>query len=81
MTPAKRGAVYLGIAAAMFAAAFLSQGASAQQVRIYPWCLEESCGGRSGCQTLCRFDSYQQCMKSKTSGADRCVQNYYKQRP
>ena len=68
----------IALAAALSALA-LGEGAQAQG-RIYKWCLEQSCGFSGSCQTLCRFDSYQQCRMSWSPG-DRCIQNFYKQRP
>ena len=69
----------LAIAAAL-SAALLPGGANAQG-KIYKWCLEEGRSTNGGGQTLCRFDSYAQCMQSRNGGGDRCVQNFYNQRP
>lgn len=70
------------ISAFLLAAAVLVSlmpaGAEAQG-RIYKWCLEQACGRGGSCQTLCRFDSYRQCMASWSPG-DRCIQNFYGQR-
>lgn len=64
----------------LLAMALLPADAHAQRARIYTWCLETACGRGGSCQTLCRFDSYQQCRASWMPG-DRCTQNFYKQRP
>jgi len=38
------------------------------------WCLEAR-EARGGSPLLCRFVSYEQCMQSKTTIGDRCMQN------
>jgi hypothetical protein len=79
-TAMKRLAIVLAFG--LLAAALMPAGAGAQQTRgkIYAWCLEQACGLGGSCQTLCRFENYQQCRASWTPG-DRCIQNFYKQRP
>jgi hypothetical protein len=67
----------IALAAAISAA--LLPGSAEAQGRVYKWCLETACGLGGSCQTLCRFESYQQCRASWTPG-DRCVQNFYNQR-
>lgn len=47
----------------------------------YPFCLEENSGGDGGSMPLlCRFESQQQCDRSRMSPADRCVPNTTGQR-
>jgi hypothetical protein len=78
----KRTMIKLAIAFAFGLLVLMPTGADAQQqrVRIYAWCLETACGLGGTCQTLCRFETYQQCRASWMPG-DRCTQNFYKQRP
>jgi uncharacterized protein DUF3551 len=55
-----------------------TQGASAQErVRANErYCLEASSGrGGSGGSLLCRFESFEQCMASRTTPGDRCMLN------
>ena len=42
------------------------------------WCLESREGGGrggGGGSLLCRFETYGQCMASRTTQGDRCIQN------
>ena len=64
---------------AMLAVTFgLTAGAFAQQkAPVYRYCLLESSGGfrGGGGSTLCRFNTLQQCMASKTGNSDTCIIN------
>lgn len=64
---------------AVLAATFgLSAGAFAQQkAPVYRYCLLESSGGfrGGGGSTLCRFNTLQQCMASRTGNSDTCIIN------
>ncbi len=75
--------VMIGLAASVSAAVLTTTtSADAQQkVRIYKWCLEEARGLMGSGQTLCRFDTLAQCRASINGGGDRCIQNFYNQRP
>jgi hypothetical protein len=66
----------LGVLAATLAAA----GTAAAQERIRAnerYCLESSSGGRGGGSSplLCRFETFGQCMQSRTGPGDRCMLN------
>jgi hypothetical protein len=66
--------------AALLAVTFgLTAGAFAQQQKapVYRYCLLESSGGfrGGGGSTLCRFNTLQQCMASKTGWSDSCIIN------
>jgi hypothetical protein len=65
-------------AIAVLAVTGMSVPASAQQpASSYRYCLQESGGGpRGGGGTLlCRFNTYAQCMASKTGWTDFCILN------
>jgi hypothetical protein len=67
------GAVFAGFAG------MLAQ-AVAQQTKapVYRYCLVESSGGfrgSGGGSTLCRFNTWAQCMASKTGISDYCIVN------
>jgi hypothetical protein len=61
-------------AAIMIAAvALFSGGASAQQARVYKYCLES--GPRNFPLLTCNYETMQQCLASKTAPYDRCMIN------
>ena len=56
----------------------MTAGAYAQQkAPVYRYCLLESSGGfrGGGGSTLCRFNTLQQCLASKTGWSDSCIIN------
>jgi hypothetical protein len=56
------------------AAGFTAVNAQERLRKNERWCLE-SRESRGGSPLLCRFVSYNQCMQSKTTIGDRCMQN------
>ena len=70
----------LAIAGALIAALMAVQGASAQErVRANErYCLESSEGagrGGGGGSMLCRYETWEQCVASRTTPGDRCMLN------
>jgi hypothetical protein len=63
-------AATIGLQAAAFA--------QAQKAPVYRYCLLESSGGfrgSGGGSLLCRFNTLEQCMASRTGNSDSCVIN------
>ncbi|HLL28197.1 MAG TPA: DUF3551 domain-containing protein [Xanthobacteraceae bacterium] len=62
-------------ATGLFAAGVLFQAAaSAQQARVYKYCLEQGSPGSFPLMT-CYYETMEQCIASKTGPADRCFIN------
>lgn len=74
------GAAALVLVATLTAAD--AQSRNAPPPSPYKWCLQEYSGGPGGgsLPELCRFVTLQQCQASRSSAADRCVQNNTGQR-
>jgi hypothetical protein len=65
----------LALAVSIALAAVVTAADAQQRLRKNErWCLEAR-EGRGGSPLLCRFVSYNQCMQSKTTIGDRCMQN------
>lgn len=62
-------------AVALLALAGSAVPAAAQQAPTYRYCLVEGGFRGSGGSTLCRFNTYAQCMASKTGWSDYCIIN------
>jgi len=61
--------------AALFAGLFYSQAAPAQSVGRYErFCLNMS-EPRGGASPRCRYATYQQCMDSRTTNGEWCMEN------
>jgi Protein of unknown function (DUF3551) len=65
---------FVGVLAALVAAGAPDGPVSAQQARIYKYCLEQGSPARFPLMT-CYYETLQQCMASKTSISDRCMIN------
>jgi hypothetical protein len=66
------------VVAATAAAAFigLQTSAEAQRAPVYRYCLIEYLGPRGGGGTLlCRFNTWAQCMASRSGPSDSCIIN------
>ena len=66
----------LGLAISIALATALSAANAQERVRKNErWCLESKEGRGGGGSLLCRYESYEQCMASKTSVGDTCMKN------
>lgn len=73
--------MFLALGLAAVFSMFALSGAEAQKPRIYKYCLEQAQGFGGWGQTLCRFDTIQQCRASMNGPWDRCVPNSYGRGP
>jgi hypothetical protein len=70
--------ILIATGAVLVATFGLTAGAFAQKkAPVYRYCLLESSGGwrGGGGSTLCRFNTIEQCMASKTGWSDSCIIN------
>ena len=66
----------LGLAIFIFLGAVLTEANAQERLRKNErWCLEVRERGGGGAPLLCRFETFEQCIASKTTIGDTCMQN------